>query len=94
MKTNKIVLVISMMVMLAIAACSNQSANNKQTGKEAVVYTCPMHPEVISDKPGTCPKCGMELVIKEMPADTVHNMHGDSMKMKGNENSSSGCGMM
>ncbi|MES1195885.1 MAG: heavy metal translocating P-type ATPase [Steroidobacter sp.] len=24
-------------------------------------WTCPMHPEVISDKPGNCPKCGMAL---------------------------------
>lgn len=24
-------------------------------------YTCPMHPEVIKDAPGKCPKCGMEL---------------------------------
>jgi hypothetical protein len=31
----------------------------------ATVYTCPMHPEVISDKPGKCPKCGMKLVPKE-----------------------------
>ena len=27
-------------------------------------YTCPMHPEVSSDKPGKCPKCGMNLVKK------------------------------
>lgn len=26
------------------------------------VYTCPMHPEIRSDKPGNCPKCGMKLV--------------------------------
>jgi Cu+-exporting ATPase len=26
-----------------------------------VEYTCPMHPEVISDRPGSCPKCGMAL---------------------------------
>jgi hypothetical protein len=28
-------------------------------------YTCPMHPEVKSDKPGKCPKCGMDLVEKK-----------------------------
>lgn len=25
-------------------------------------YTCPMHPEVVRDKPGMCPECGMNLV--------------------------------
>ncbi|KKR54778.1 MAG: Efflux transporter, RND family, MFP subunit [Candidatus Curtissbacteria bacterium GW2011_GWA1_40_24] len=30
------------------------------------IYTCPMHPEVRSDKPGSCPKCGMSLVAKAM----------------------------
>src|SRR3546814_2955671 len=26
-----------------------------------VQYTCPMHPEVVQDEPGECPKCGMAL---------------------------------
>lgn len=30
-----------------------------------VVYTCPMHPDVQSSSPGTCPTCGMALVRKE-----------------------------
>lgn len=37
----------------------------KAEKQPATVYTCPMHPEVISDKPGRCPKCGMTLVPKE-----------------------------
>ncbi len=28
------------------------------------LYTCPMHPFIIKDRPGTCPICGMELVKK------------------------------
>jgi hypothetical protein len=28
-------------------------------------YVCPMHPEVVSDTPGKCPKCGMNLVVRE-----------------------------
>ncbi len=30
----------------------------------AGAFTCPMHPEVQSDHPGTCPKCGMALEPK------------------------------
>ena len=39
-------------------------------------YTCPMHPEVIKDAPGQCPKCGMNLVpVKKETANTKHD-HG------------------
>jgi membrane fusion protein, copper/silver efflux system len=31
----------------------------------AVSYTCPMHPEIIRDKPGICPLCKMELVERK-----------------------------
>lgn len=34
------------------------------TDRTAAAYTCPMHPEVMSDKPGKCPICGMNLVPK------------------------------
>ena len=44
-----------------------EEVNKKQSTSSTVkkVYTCTMHPEVISDKPGDCPKCGMKLVLKK-----------------------------
>jgi FtsP/CotA-like multicopper oxidase with cupredoxin domain len=37
-----------------------------------VVYTCPMHPEVVSEEQGRCPECGMKL----MPARAVSQSEG------------------
>lgn len=36
------------------------------TEQQCVKYTCTMHPDVVMDKPGKCPKCGMELVEKKI----------------------------
>ena len=37
----------------------------------AQLYTCPMHPQIIEDHPGTCPICGMDLVPVQQPAGPV-----------------------
>ena len=45
------------------------AAMPKVKSVQQVVYTCPMHPEIRSSKPGNCPKCGMKLVpVKITPA--------------------------
>lgn len=49
----------------------------------APVYYCPMHKDVTSDKPGTCPKCGMDLILKDdSNKDKSMNMNGCMDKCK------------
>ena len=55
--------------------------SNEQQQKESnvkTVYTCPMHSEVVQDKPGKCPKCGMDLTAKEVKKDVyICPMHSE-----------------
>ncbi len=98
MKKNIFILACLAVLGIGFAACSNNTGGKTDTvGKAdssssmkdtsmmkqvAVVYTCKMHHEVISDKPGKCPKCGMDLVKKETIAkdSSMQGMKMDSTK--------------
>jgi hypothetical protein len=72
---KKIIIAFMLLAATVFAACNN--TNTSESKKDSIVatptgdtskmisalkYTCTMHPEVISDTPGHCPKCGMEMV--------------------------------
>jgi uncharacterized lipoprotein YajG len=61
--------VIIVSIMAVLTACSQPAQKQEKTNTPAAqnqtVYTCPMHPSVAELKPGTCPKCGMDLVEKQ-----------------------------
>lgn len=46
------------------------------------MYTCSMHPEVMSEKPGKCPKCGMNLEKKMMAHAEMRGHEHMEMKQK------------
>ncbi|MGE5341056.1 MAG: heavy metal translocating P-type ATPase [Candidatus Omnitrophota bacterium] len=54
----------------------NNHDHHQQKERGETTYTCPMHPEIKRDKPGSCPKCGMNLVpaSKDKPG-TEHQTH-------------------
>lgn len=55
---------------------------------DLVMYTCPMHPEVMQDKPGMCPECGMNLVPTKAKKKDSGVEHGDHDKHAGHKTSS------
>ena len=78
---------------IAIALVTGSSFSFAQTSKPKMpvsksdttakyVYTCTMHPEVITDKPGKCPKCGMTLVKKKVDKIYTCSMHPDVISIK------------
>jgi transcription initiation factor IIE alpha subunit len=70
-------------IILAITLCiasaavfAQQKAGKADTTKHAIYYSCPQHSDVVSNKPGKCPKCGMDLKLsgkEKMKADVVKN---------------------
>jgi len=41
--------------------------NSSLSSNSTATYTCPMHPEIEQQGPGSCPKCGMALEVKGLP---------------------------
>ena len=62
-----------------LSAGCHKNASEQHAAKQAK-YHCPMHPSYTSDRPGTCPICGMNLVpINEgLAADTTAHAHDSS----------------
>lgn len=70
---KRIFIIIALAVTLF--ACKHKKQEGEHTGHDNAKeesagrrYTCPMHPNVIQDAPGTCPVCGMDLVAKTSTA--------------------------
>jgi len=52
----------ALLIFTALVFSCTKKDEHAQHQAVAEKYTCPMHPQIIQDKPGTCPICGMDLV--------------------------------
>lgn len=48
--------------LVGLAACSDSPDHDAHAHEKGEAYHCPMHPQILQDKPGSCPICGMDLV--------------------------------
>jgi len=74
---------------------SDTSATNSSTASSAGKYVCPMHPEVVSDHPDSCPKCGMalELAMPSLETKTIYTCPMHSEIQQDHPGSCPKCGM-
>lgn len=75
------VITLTLMVLFLGYSAKGQSKSSADTTKQRKdsIYTCSMHPEIQLDKPGKCPKCGMNLIKK--PKVTEKKNHNHKMEM-------------
>ena len=64
---------------IAIYFFATKSDNHSEMEHQNEVYTCSMHPEIIRDKPGNCPICGMTLVKKVTENNSVDDNSIDNL---------------
>lgn len=64
---NRLISIIALLLVILVQSCDNNKAVHSEHKEETkdVLYTCPMHPEIVRNKPGNCPICGMALVEKK-----------------------------
>src|SRR6266705_3354851 len=63
-------------------------SNHHHVNADPTIYACPMHPEIRSTSPGTCPKCGMKLVaVSKSEGGMDHHEHvmKSASKMSGRD---------
>ena len=62
---KSIFLLVTCFFLILTIACNRHKDIHAGHQEEKAEYTCPMHPEITRDAPGSCPICGMDLVLKE-----------------------------
>jgi Cu(I)/Ag(I) efflux system membrane fusion protein len=78
-------LVIACCLLLVISSCKESTQQHQHTTVSQGDYTCPMHPQIIRDKPGNCPICGMKLVKQESSNTKVNDIQLESLLKPTNE---------
>src|ERR1700737_3210400 len=73
-KNSLTLIFIAASILFPLPGCKNKKVMVVENTQKKELWTCSMHPEIIRDKPGTCPICGMKLIKKEETSTAIHDI--------------------
>lgn len=83
---KRILKAFSIVLILLLNACTNTEKSHHEHGEKSslvvpkTIYSCPMHSEISSEKPGVCPECKMDLLVKSDKSLNDSTEHSDHEK--------------
>lgn len=83
-RRNRLTMLLAIIFIPLFFIACKEGKNTGTTDEKVQTYTCPMHPQVIKNEPGTCPFCGMDLVPFEKNSDQAFLTLGASQRALAN----------
>jgi uncharacterized paraquat-inducible protein A len=62
---KKIIFLTVALLFTTAGVFAQEKAGKKDTAKHTILYSCPMHPDIVMYKEGKCPTCGMKLEVSK-----------------------------
>lgn len=86
-KIYLLIVVVAVAITAIGTSCKHKESetHNHEVSEGKQLYTCSMHPQIIRDKPGKCPICGMDLIKKEDNAQKIADIHLEDLLKPTNE---------
>lgn len=79
------VLILVFASLILFTECRDKKVAGIENAQKKELWTCSMHPQIIRNKPGNCPICGMDLIKKGDDAKIIRDIHLNNLLLSADQ---------